>query len=418
MSTETATASRQRGFILLEQSRYPEASRYFREALAQDPHDFDALYHLAVCEWQQGEGKTALATVERAMALQPQEERCHALRSFILASLDQLDPAQQAAQTALELNPSSDFAFTAQANVYLRRNEWSKAEASAREALAINPENASASHQLATALRMQNRLQESEEQIRYQLGQDPENSYTHANAGWAALQRGKQKEAEKHFLEALRLDADNAGAKDGLKEAFKARSPLYRAYLAYCFFMQRFTEGRQWLIFIGFIVVMKLSQAFLPAPLAFGVTILYLLFVLWVHVARSVGNLQLLFDRFARYALNRAEWADAIFVGGAVVVGLPLIVLGISLSQKLLYLPGITLIGASFPLAHFFLNRSVPGRILFGASGVFILGAGAAITGVLAFTGKIPDWSATLSTAGFLTVIAVTWLCNVPALRK
>ncbi len=37
MSNEPASANEQRGSILFDQGRYPEAENYFRQALAQEP---------------------------------------------------------------------------------------------------------------------------------------------------------------------------------------------------------------------------------------------------------------------------------------------------------------------------------------------------------------------------------------------
>lgn len=405
--------------ILLEQKRYPEAEKYFREALASDPDDPLALYHLAVCESHQDRDRQALGTIERALALAPETADFHALRALILIDLRRVDDSLKASTEALRLEPDSDFALTARAQAFLSRNEWASAELAARKALEYNPENSFAANQLTNALRAQNRLAESAQQSDYMLAQDPESAHNHISAGWLALQRGDNRKAEEHFLEALRLEANNEYARAGLKEAFKARSPLYRKYLDFCFFMQRFTRGKQWLVFIGLYLAINTIPRVLPGPIALALIVAYFLFVLWMHLAGAVGNFQLLFDRHARHALNPGEKWEAVFAGGALVAGLLLVASGLVLSLKPATIIGLTLIAGAFPLAYVFTNTSPLGRFVFAAAAGFIYFAGllnlASALHMVTLDKAMPPLFASL--AG-LTVVAVTWLAAVPSLRR
>ncbi len=415
MNDDAVSPSEQRGSILFEQGRFPEAESYFREALSQDPNDPGVLAKLAVCELQQQRPKAAFETVQRAIGLLPEAAHLHALKAFVEVELNKPAEALKSAAQALELDPESDEAFTAQASAYLRRQEWAKAEVSSRTALEINPDNASAANQLAHALRLQNRLSESADQIAYMLAQDPEDADTHSSAGWTALQRGEREEAERHFLEALRLEPGSEGAREGLKETFRAKSPIYRAYLNYCFFMQRFTAGKQWLILIGLLVVMRFARQVL-GPFGGVVIIAYLLFVLWVHVARPVGNFQLALDRVARHALDRAETIEAWVVGGGVLLGCLLFLGGVLARIEPILIIGTTLVAAAFPLAYTFTNRA-RGRWLFGAFALLVIAAGIVSLADLASGGALDSVASGLSTVAMLGVIATTWLANVRALN-
>jgi len=413
-----SSPSAQRGLILIEQGRYPDAEKYLRESLAQEPNDPFVLYYLAVCELNQSRAKEAFDTIDRALALAPDVDSFHALRGLILINLKRHAEAKTSIDEALRLDPDSDFAFTALASLHISKNQWAEAETAARRALDINSENGVAANQLAHTLRLQNRLQESEDRTTYMLSQNPEDADTHCAAGWTALQRGQVKKSEEHFLEALRLEAGNGAAREGLKEAYKARSPLYRAYLNYCFFMQRFTAGKQWLVIIGLILAVRVAGAILPPLLALLVIVLYFLFVLWVHVARAVGNFQISFDRFARHALSFGEKLEAYFVGGGVVLGLPLVLLGVLAHFPWALIAGITLIAMSFPLAYTFTNQSTAGRFVFGAAALFVavVGLGNLVTAV---SGRsLGPWVDSLTPLAGLVVIGVTWLCAIPALNR
>ncbi len=415
MSAESQSPAAQRGKVLIEQRRYADAERYFRQALANEPNDVESLYFLALSQLQQNRADDGLQTIASGIALEPEASELHALKAGILSQLRKPKEAMAAAQTAVELAPDSDYALTARASVWAAKQEWRKAEEDARKALELNPENSGAANLLAHTLRLQNRQGETADQIAYMLSRDPEDADTQSAAGWAALQRGDHKAAETHFLEALRLEANNEAAREGLKEAFKARSPIYRLYLSYCFFMQRFTAGKQWLIIIGLIVGVRVARAVLPPPLALAVIVFYFLFVLWVHVARAVGNFQLSLDRFARHALSRAETWEAWCVGGGVILGLPLFVLGISLGWEIPLIVGLGLVALSFPLAYVFTNQSHIGRWVFGGAAVVVACSAVAVLLPSVF-GK--DLSAGLGGIGLLAVVAVTWLANVPALNR
>lgn len=408
----------QRGLILLEQKRYPEAEKYFRDALASEPNDPLALYYLAVCQANQDQEKAALETIDRALSLEPNDPDSHALKAFILVDLRRVKDALAASEEALRLDPDSDSALNARAVSLLANKEWATGEHAARKALEINPENHFAATQLAYALRMQNRLEESAEQTAYMLEQDPDNTSNHTTAGWLALQRGENKSAETHFLEALRLHPNNQGAREGLKEAFKARSFIYRRYLQYCFFMQRLTSGNQWLIFVGLILAVNILPRFLPPLLAQAVIVAYFLFVLWVHVARAVGNFQIQFDPVARHALSTGEKWEAWFVGGGVTLGLPFFIIGLIFGLPPLQISGGALMAAAFPLTYTF-NNAVPlGRYVFGATGGFIYAVG--LAKLLKYFGVALQHSdlSGVSSIAWLAVIAVTWLCNVPSLNR
>ncbi len=290
-----------------------------------------------------------MQSIDRALAIEPNESGYHGMRAFILNALDRKADALKAADAGIELDPHSSFVFTARAQVLLHMEKWRDAEAAARQALALDADNSSAANQLAQALRLQNKMTENAGQIAGMLARDPEDASTHCSAGWAALQRGERRVAEQHFMEALRLDPESEYARQGLLNSFRARSPFYRAYLAYSFWMEKMgrrTHGRD------------------PRPggrhqffqCAFyrpdgarghrsGRGAFYGLFVFWVWVARGVGNFILLFDRTARYALRRGEKIQAWLVGGAISVGVPLLLTGLAMdNMDALRMPAIALV--------------------------------------------------------------------------
>jgi hypothetical protein len=293
--------------------------------------------------------------------------------------------------------------------------KWALAEQSARQALALDADNSAAANQLAQALRLQNKQAENATHLAGMLARDPENAFTHANAGWAALQRGEHREAETHFREALRLDPDFEYARDGLLNSFRARSPIYRAYLKYTFAMQRLSRGARWAVILGLYFGVKVAR-FIPGGIV--LVALYFLFVLWVWVARPVGNFLLLFDSFAKFALRPREKTEAAIVGGGLLLGILAVIASLGFDLPIVRLAGIGLIASAFPLSLTFTNASRAGSWLFG-----LIGGAALLTTLLVV---IEDWLPIVApitvvdvfTGACVGCLASTWLGNIPALHK
>lgn len=418
MSDIQAPAQVLRGLQLKEIGRYADAERAFRAALAQEPRDAFALHHLAACQFHQPQKLCdALASVDGAIAIAPNEADHHVLRAFILCALDRAKEGLAAARAALTLDPASDPAFTAEAQAHLMLEDWPAAERAARAALRLDADNTTAGNQLAQALRLQNKMAENAGHLAGMLARDPEDPFTHANAGWAALQRGEHRAAETHFREALRHDPDFESAREGLLNSFRARSPIYRAYLKYCFAIQRLSAASRWGVIIGLYVAARLASQ-LRGGVGLAIIALYFLFCLWVWVARPVGNLMLIFDRFARHALRRDESLESLIVGGGLCAGIAALAGGLGLRNGLLGTLGIGLIAQSFPFAMTFTNRSRAGRWLFGSIGG-IMAAGTVLSVLQPFIPAIPESvSDNIFIAGCVGCLASTWLGNVPALRK
>jgi tetratricopeptide (TPR) repeat protein len=405
-----------RGLQLKQLGRFADAATAFQEALAQEPNDAFALHQLAACQWRMPEGrKEALPTIDRAIAIEPNEAEHHVLRAFILCALDRPKEALESTQRALALDPNDSYAHTAEAQAWLQSENWPQAERAARQALALDADNSGAANQLAQALRLQNKQAENAAHLAGMLARDPEDAFTHANAGWSSLQRGQHREAEVHFREALRLDPDFDYAREGLLTSFRARSPLYRAYLHYTFAMMRLNRGARWAVILGLYVGVKFAR-YLPGGPVF--VALYFLFVLWVWVSRPVGNAFLLFDRFARYALRLPEKIEAAAVAGSLAVGLTGVVAHFGFHSDFALLVGIGGIAVAFPLSLIFTNSSLLGRWVFGAIAAVALFA-LLLGGVLELLPLMaPDLYASFFIGACVACGACTWLGNIRAFHK
>ncbi len=415
-----------RGRQLRDHNRFEEAEAFFRQAIAADPDDANSYSELALCQLSMdGRRKDALASIDDAIARDPDNDRHHSLRSLILSKLNRSRDALAAADRAIAINPDDAYHFAAKAQAYSTQSRWSDAETAARQALTLDADNEHAKNILAVVLRLQGKQWESEVAASGLLADDPEDPYAHYNAGWAALQAHDSKKAEEHFREALRLDASFDEARAGLLESFKARSGFYRIYLRYCFWMQRFTDGARWGLIIGLYLCYQFGRHMLSAisPLAAGLFIAaYLIFVVWVWLAGGVGSALVMLDKSARHALKTSEKLEGLAVGGGLVVALVVFVCGAVMHHAPAMIFGGLIAASTIPAALTFTNEQPRGQRLFGGIWLGVLAVGLYVFAVETVRGShsytdFASASDTLLMIAILAAVATTWIGNIPSLR-
>lgn len=413
------------GLLLQDQGRLEEAEAIFRSVLTREPENDFVYCRLALCQLsQQGKKRIALDSIDTAIRLRADDGFYHSVRALVLSELRKGKDALASADRAVALDPESSFGLAAKATAYCAMDRWAEAEEWSRKALAADSDNAMAANLLTHSLRMLGRKGENAIAVEQLLAADPEDSFAHVNAGWSALQHGEHQKAETHFREALRLDPDSEMARDGLIESFRARSLFYRVYLSYCFFMQRFTGGKQWGIvigiYIGYLVIRQVLEQVNPVIAAVFV-FLWLALVMWVWLAPGVGNFLILLDRSARLALKPGERWQGVAVGLGLLLGAIGTGLGFALDFPPAMLAGFGLVASTVPASMTFGNNSAKGRLVFGSitGFVYLVTIGVFISESLRHPAV--ELLATTQTFGGIAILAAilcTWLGNVRSLRQ
>ncbi|MBV8141280.1 MAG: tetratricopeptide repeat protein [Verrucomicrobia bacterium] len=409
--------------FFVRQGRYRQAESHLRKAIQNDPHDPEAFFFLATCLMHDPNTRSeALSMIDQALRLRPNRAFYHAQRANILLLLSRTKAALLEIERARSLAPDSPDSYVAESVLMLVLGKPQEAERAARQALALDAGNEAAGDSLADALRIQGKLEESAAQIHALLGRNPENPWTHSSAGMLALQRGEVRDAESHFLSALRIEPEHREAREGLLHAFRARSPLYRAYLRYSFMMEKLGRTGRGMLVIGLLILMQIANMIFVGRLApIGIVLIacYCLFVLWIWVSKGLGNLFLLFDRIARRALRTDEKREALVVGGGVLAGLASFAAGLLLKQISLIFLGLTLIAAAFPMSLVFTNQSRVGQIVFGlVGGLVYLGGLFSLLLIFLPSGRTGEVATTLFGWTMILALVTTWLGNLPILRR
>lgn len=423
MSDDFKEAKLQMAIRLRMSHRIDESSAMLKEIIGADPTFGDAFYHLAINQLLKDERpKVVLETVDQAIAVDPEDSDYYALRADVLANMKRSKDAHAAADEATRIDPDNTEAHLAKSSAFISEMRWADAEQAVRRALELNGDHETATNRLAQLQRLQGKMDENAQTVQQLLAENPESPRAHCNAGWAALQKSDHKTANNHFREALRLDPSSDNARAGLLESFKARNPLYRAYLKYNAFMLKFTHATQWIMIIGIYVAYRLLKGAVETVSPLAATLLmvaYLLFVLWVWLASGIGHGMILLDRYAKHVLRPKEKWEGLFVGGGIVLGLVLAITGIISGMR-----GVAFIGgfiglATMPASLTFTNESVVGRWIFGSLfGAMWLGALGGVIFAIMSAGQSVGPVEAFFWISVLATMLCTWVGNIPALRE
>jgi predicted O-linked N-acetylglucosamine transferase (SPINDLY family) len=162
-----------------------EARRLYAEVLLTQPRHPAALFRSGLLELQDGQPTAALALIDQAAAVAPQEPRHHIGRGQTLQALYQWEEAAAAYRRALRLEPGSTDALFALGVCLQQCRQFHEAAQAYRQALAISPENAAALSNLGVALQALGRFDEAVGALRAAVDLDGGNAAHALNLGIA-----------------------------------------------------------------------------------------------------------------------------------------------------------------------------------------------------------------------------------------
>lgn len=112
------------------------------EALvAERPDDPQALRWLSAAQLQNGQPETSLSTIDRAIALAPDNADLHLARAGVLVGSRRTDEAQAALSQATGLDPNQFTAYLIQGQLALGRGDLDEAERLSRLAARVSPDH-------------------------------------------------------------------------------------------------------------------------------------------------------------------------------------------------------------------------------------------------------------------------------------
>jgi tetratricopeptide (TPR) repeat protein len=205
--------------------RLQAAEQIYRQILAVEPNQPDALHLLGVVASQTGRHEMAVECIERAIGLQGNEAAFHNNLGEAYRGLYRLPEAVACCRRALELRPDFAEAHYNLGNALRDQGKHDDAIACYRRALELKPDYAKAHNNLGNSLKDAGRLEEALACYRRALELKPDFAEAHGNLGSAWEEIGDLLNAERSFRAALQHDPRFAFAHHKLAELLGGELP-------------------------------------------------------------------------------------------------------------------------------------------------------------------------------------------------
>jgi predicted O-linked N-acetylglucosamine transferase (SPINDLY family) len=158
-----------------------QAEQLYRQILAQQPKNADALHFLGLIAHQVGQNGHAVDLIRQALALDPKYPGAYSNLGIALQSKGQLDEAIAAYRQAIALKPDHLQAYSNLGLALQFKGQPDQALAAFRQALALNPRQAEIHNNLGVALKDMGRLDEALAACRHALALKPDYVEAHSN---------------------------------------------------------------------------------------------------------------------------------------------------------------------------------------------------------------------------------------------
>ncbi|RFC31335.1 MAG: putative O-linked N-acetylglucosamine transferase, SPINDLY family [Candidatus Nitrotoga sp. MKT] len=172
----------------------------------------DFLNQAAALARQAGNLEQALAYLDQAIALSPQESRNHFLRGLTLEDLHRPDEAIASLRNAIRVKPDYAEAYNNIGIILHDQKRFEQATANFRDAIHHKPDYSGAYNNLGTSLRALSDFAGAQQQFAQAVLLKPDYALAHYNQGITHLDMGQLNLAETSFSHVLRLKPDHVQA--------------------------------------------------------------------------------------------------------------------------------------------------------------------------------------------------------------
>jgi tetratricopeptide (TPR) repeat protein len=209
---EQAIAAHQAG-------RLGEAETLYRQVLARNPRDFDALHMLGIIHAQRDDYKEAERLLRGALAVDDKVPPCLHNYGNVLSKLERYEEAVAIYNKALALAPDYAPLYSDRGNAQSELGRIDEAMASYHRALAFMPNFPQVFANRGTVLKKLQRDEEALADFDRALALDPTNAAAHSDRGDVLTSLGRLREAAEAYGKAIKIDPKNIRGYFGLAQS-------------------------------------------------------------------------------------------------------------------------------------------------------------------------------------------------------
>jgi predicted O-linked N-acetylglucosamine transferase (SPINDLY family) len=210
-----------------------QAEQIYRQILAQQPGNPDALHLLGLLAHQVGQHDMAVDLIHQAIARKPNFPGAYSNLGIALKAKGQLDEAIAAFRQAIVLNPHHLEAYSNLGIALKDQGQFDEAILAYRQALALNPNLAEVHNNLGNALREKGQFDEAIAAYQQAVALNPNYPEAYLNLGTILQARGELDAAIAAFRQAIALKPDLAETHIYLGNALRDRGQLDAAIAAF-----------------------------------------------------------------------------------------------------------------------------------------------------------------------------------------
>jgi protein O-GlcNAc transferase len=215
-SRMTLVQQLQSGLAHHQAGRRAEAEGIYRQVLAQQPDNADALHLLGMLAGERGELDAAEDLIRRSIGLKPDSTEAHNNLGLVLAAKGRLDEAVDCYRQAVWVRPDFAEAHAKLANLLKNMGRLDEAIESYRQIVRLKPDAAEGHANLGTALRDKRQLDAAIASYRRAIELKPDFALAHGNLANVLAEVGQFDDAIASYRQAMSLKADNAVAHSNL----------------------------------------------------------------------------------------------------------------------------------------------------------------------------------------------------------
>jgi Flp pilus assembly protein TadD len=187
--SETSQQVLDRGALLHRQGNLREAESIYRQVLAAEPNNSDALNLLGVLAMQAGKLEASVELIQRAISVRPVSHYYRNL-GLVLSAMSRFAEAAAAQRKCLEMDPMSLAANVALGQALLDMDQSQQAVMAYQRCLSLKPGEPASLLGLGCALYQTGELEESVTRLEQAIQIDPNLPAAHTNLGLVLLTLG------------------------------------------------------------------------------------------------------------------------------------------------------------------------------------------------------------------------------------
>ncbi len=221
------------GLKLHQAGRIDDAETVYRDVLAADPENADALHFLGLIAHQKGDAAQAVELISAALDVEPDRPTFHFNLGAALVALNDSQEAIGAYEKAVEFKSDWAEAHVSLATLQAQAGDDDQALSGFQRAVDLKPDYGEAHNGMALALKALDRLEEAERACRRAVDIKPGLVEAWTNLGNILQDSGRLSEAVEAQRQAISIDPDYATAHYNLAKALADQWRIADAVVSY-----------------------------------------------------------------------------------------------------------------------------------------------------------------------------------------